>query len=157
MSYSALAVANAFIELSQKDNTPLTNMKLQKLVYFAHGFALALNQDGLFREPVRAFQWGPVISDLYNAVKQYGSHSITERISLPPGEASIVLSDSSNPATQIVTMVWQKYGKFSAAQLSTVTHKANTPWSQVWHASEYGIIPNELIRDHYKGLLTKAA
>ncbi len=157
MSYSALAVANAFIELSQRDNIPLTNMKLQKLVYFAHGFALALNQDGLFREPVHAFQWGPVIPDLYSAVKHYGSDPITGKIQLPPGEPAIDLSDENCPAARLIKMVWTKYGRFSAAQLSTITHKPNTPWSQVWNDTEYGIIPNDLIRYHYKDLIAKAA
>ena len=157
MSYSALAVANAFIELSLRENSPLTNMKLQKLVYFAHGFALALNHDGLFREPVRAFQWGPVIPDLYNAVKHYGSSPILKKIPLRTGELQIDLRDKDSSATQLIEMVWKKYGSFSAAQLSTITHRPGTPWSQVWNDTEFGVIPNDLIRYHYTSLVSRAA
>lgn len=156
MAYSVLAVGNAFIELSLKDERPVTNMKLQKLVYIAHGFALALNHEGLFKEPVHAFQWGPVIPELYNAVKHFGRQPITSMIQLPPGEASIVLGDKASVAATIIEMVWKKYGKFTAAQLSTLTHRDGTPWTKTWETSEYSVIPNEWTRDHYKSLVKAA-
>jgi uncharacterized phage-associated protein len=156
MAYSVLAVGNAFIELSKRDGVPVTNMKLQKLVYIAHGFALALHHEGLFREPVHAFQWGPVIPELYHAVKHFGRNAITEKIPVPAGELTIDLDDPNNIAAELVKMVWQKYGKYTAAQLSTLTHRDGTPWSQVWNDTEYGVIPNDLTRYHYKSLVKAA-
>jgi len=156
MAYSVLAVGNAFIELSLKAKRPVTNMKLQKLVYIAHGFALALNREGLFNEPVHAFQWGPVIPELYNAIKRFGRNPITEKMPLRPSEPSIDLEDGTSTAATIIKMVWSKYGKFTAAQLSTLTHKDGTPWNKTWEKSEYSVIPNEWTRDHYKSL-AKAA
>jgi uncharacterized phage-associated protein len=157
MAYSALAVANAFIELSKRDDITVTNMKLQKLVYFAHGFALALNHEELFKEPIHAFQWGPVIPELYNAVKHYGSGRITEQIPIPFGEPEIDLDSPNDIAAIIVKSVWKKYGKYTAAQLSTLTHLPGTPWNDVWSVKEYGVIPNDLIRSYYKTFLKKAA
>ncbi len=157
MAYSVLAVGNAFIELSLKDKLPVTNMKLQKLVYFAHGFDLALNQDGLFREPVHAYQWGPVIPELYDAVKRFGRNSITEKISHRSGEPEINLDDKSCIAATIVKMVWKKYGKFTAAQLSTLTHKDDTPWDKAWKDSRYSVIPNELTYSYYRSFTDAAA
>lgn len=156
MAYSVFAVANAFIELSNKEQrSDLTNMKLQKLVYIAQGFALAVRQEGLFNENVHAFQWGPVIPTLYNAIKDYGKHPITEKIPLRLGDKSIDLEDGSFESSVIKT-VWRKYGKFTAAQLSTITHQPGTPWDSVWKDTEYGIIPIELIRYHYRDLINTA-
>lgn len=153
MTYSVYAVANAFIELANKEsNSNLTNMKLQKLVYIAQGFALAIRQDGLFNENVHAFQWGPVIPELYEEVKHYGRNPITGKIPLSPFDTPINLDDASF-ASNVIKTVWKKYGKFTAAQLSTITHKPGTPWDSVWKDTEYGIIPVDLIRYHYRDLI----
>src|SRR5208282_4587731 len=70
--YPSMAVANWFIEnLSRVD--PL---KLQKLVYFAHGWHLALRDQPLIDELVEAWDYGPVVPSLYHQFKRYGNQSI---------------------------------------------------------------------------------
>lgn len=145
MAYSAAAVANAFIDLSRQDGKWLTNMHVQKLVYIAHGWCLALLNRPLVYESVQAWQWGPVIPRLYEELKKYGAGEVTE--SLP-----VEFSGPVEPLSQemgIIRAVWKAYGKFSAMQLSAITHKAGTPWQQVWSTTTYGYIPDELIREHY--------
>src|SRR5712691_11530985 len=79
MSYSALTVANTFLDLATQEGKYVTNMKLQKLVYIAHGYYLAYRAgEPLIFEDVKAWQWGPVIVELYEALRQYGAHIVSE-------------------------------------------------------------------------------
>lgn len=78
MPYSAIAVANYFIDKSKK----LTNMRLQKMVFFCHARWLKEQGRPLITEPVVAWPHGPVIPVLYDALKHYGSGPVTSRIGL---------------------------------------------------------------------------
>ena len=119
-------------------------MKVQKLVYFAHGWYLAFTGHPLINEPVEAWRFGPVIPSLYHALKPYGSQEVDEPVAeLDPTvkdpyiwslrEASIDEGPDpaeNNLAKQIVKRVWEVYGNFSAVQLSNLTHVEDDPWSK---------------------------
>ncbi len=79
MAYPAAAIANEFLDLAEKDSRKLTQMHVQKLVYFAHGWFLALKREPLVRERVEAWDYGPVIRQLYDAFRSFGSRPITDR------------------------------------------------------------------------------
>ena len=69
-AYSSKAVANYFLE---KSDLPakgrLTQMKLHKLVYFAHGICLAVYNKPLIKDEIQAWQYGPVVPELVSARK----------------------------------------------------------------------------------------
>lgn len=67
MSYSAQAVANAFVKIAQESKIPVTNMKLQKMVSIAHGFSLATLNEPLTYSDVQAWQYGPVYPERKSA------------------------------------------------------------------------------------------
>lgn len=150
MAYSVFAVANAFIELSKRDGIPLTNMKLQKLVYIANGFCWATLGRPLFEDDIHAFEFGPVIPTLYNRLKRYGSSEIEDFIN--KDESRLI---ENGQAMRIVKQVWEAYKGFDAYKLSAITHQANTPWSDTWQTSRFGIISPEKIKNYYQGLLNE--
>jgi uncharacterized phage-associated protein len=159
MSYSSLAIANAFLELDEQSTVKvpaMTNMKIQKLVYIAHGFTLAMC-DGLplISSHVHAFQWGPVMPVLYDRLKKYGKNPVPKVLPLLPEIATIDLNDPSSVETAIIHGVWDKYGKLRADELSNITHQPDTPWDITWKATPFGVIPNDLIQSHYLGILQK--
>lgn len=80
MCYSVEAVANFFINKSLKTETLLSNMHLQKIVFFAHAAYFKSHQKPLFSDPVVAWQHGPVVVSLYHELKQYESGKVTELI-----------------------------------------------------------------------------
>jgi len=140
MAYTSKQVANEFLELAKRDGRQLTPMQLQKLVYFAYGWYLAITGERLIDERVEAWQWGPVIPSLYSAFREYGSDPIDD----VPGElyfdgAKIkvrkfpLVSDDPGRDTiarNVIRRVWEIYGKYSASQLSGMTHEPNSPWSR---------------------------
>ncbi len=148
MKYSAPAIANAFLELAERDGKKLDNMQLQKLVYIAHGYNLARRGEPLFFNNVHAFEWGPVIPRLYKALRKYKAGVVTEPIEI---DGSMPSPDS--PEMDIIQEVWKKYGGFSGPRLSALTHQEGTPWMETWKAKQFGVIPNELIASHYATLL----
>ena len=88
MSYSAIAVANYFIDKSLSNNCPVTNMKMQKLVFFAHAVYFHERHQPLISDPITAMQHGPVIMSLYTHLKKYGSSPIKQTISSLLGKPS---------------------------------------------------------------------
>ena len=82
MGYLAKAVANEFLKLAQNENATLTQMKLQKLVYIAHGFNLALVDSALLEDKIQAWQYGPVIPSLYGEFKSFGNSPITRNATI---------------------------------------------------------------------------
>lgn len=153
--YSARSIANSFLSIAHEAGEELTNLELQKLVYFAHGWYLALTGNPLFGEAVKAWNFGPVIPPLYNRLKRYGNGVVTEFIKEKDPETGkeVVAPEPSDSYTRsVLKRVWQVYGHMDGAQMSYLTHKAGTPWSKVWGKEKYGVIPNELIRDHFREL-----
>ena len=74
MTYSAMAVANAFIKRSKEEEiTNLTPMKLQRLMYYAQSWHLAIKGEPLFDDFFARWPSGPVIPSLYHAFKYYSN------------------------------------------------------------------------------------
>lgn len=145
--YSSAAVANAFLEIAHSEGKTLTNMKLQKLVYIAHGWHLALFGTALIYDNVYAWQWGPVIPPLYENLRQYGSGVVSNPIN--DGSTPV---DPASREMELIRVIWQKYGGMTAMQLSGITHQPDTPWSNTWRDWHYSMIPDSLIQEHYQRL-----
>jgi uncharacterized phage-associated protein len=150
MAYSSLTVANTFLELAKEEGEALTNMKLQKLVYLAHGYCLALLDRPMLLEQVQAWKFGPVIPELYQKLRIYGAGGVTDFIN---GGSLDVPRASGDYA--VIKAVWNAFKQYTGSQLSTMTHKAGSPWSQVWATGPFKVIPAEIIQSHYKASIER--
>ena len=150
MAYDAATVANRFIELAEHDEgRKLTPMQLIKLAYIAHGFSLAIKNRPLLDEPVEAWRYGPVIPSLYRKLKAFGNGGVDKRISRFFGSETLASEDAD-----LIDAVYEKYGKLTGGQLSFLTHKRGTPWSDAYKPDEYGIeLDDSVIGRHYADLL----
>ena len=120
---SALDVANYFLTLAsheEEEGELISNLKLQKLVYYAQGFCLAITGKPAFPEPIEAWMHGPVIPDLYHAFKEYGVAPIP-----PPDEFNFEKYPEEIRA--VLDDVYDVYGKYSAVGLRALTHQ-DPPW-----------------------------
>jgi uncharacterized phage-associated protein len=137
-------------------------MKLQKLVYFAHGWHLAYSGQPLIPEEIEAWNYGPVIETLYRELKSYGSGEITAPIEEIDFHDNTFISRAPTveapPLRQFLGNVVGVYGKFSPIQLSNMTHAFGTPWQRLkaeFPHTRSLTIPNELIRDYFVTQLPK--
>ncbi len=174
MPYDPRAVANFLLDLAKKDGQTIDPMKLQKLVYYAHGWYLALANAPLLDRSVEAWKYGPVIPVLYRAFQDYGADPITEpaRYSDVQGTKMVLRpfrladgmdtspDDSTQYAQRVIRRVWEQYGKFSAIQLSMMTHAPETPWAEAWSQNQgkrYVPIPDDSIKQYFKSALKPIA
>lgn len=146
MDYTSLSIANEFIKLAQNEGKKLTNMQLQKLVFFSHGYNLAFLDTPLTTDEVRAWPFGPVYPLLYDSLRYLGSNGTDKTI---PNIPEIRESDEK----EIIESVWNAYREHTAYELSSISHNAGSPWSQVWNSTKFGWIPNSIIKDYYKKLI----
>ena len=160
----ARAVANILLAKGQEDEVPIPigQMKLLKLTYIAHGWVLGLLDKPLISQEVLAWPYGPVIRDVYNAFRAYGKDPITapafaaHGLTWKPYEVKL-----DSDVQEVVDDVWSEYKGFTGLQLSTLTHKAGTPWAIVTAGKTAEQIrdiriPNQLIRDYYCNLAEKS-
>lgn len=153
--YDSRVVGNTFIDLAQQENRLLDPMKLQKLVYIAHGWYLVSYKVPLVSETVQAWPRGPVFPELYHEMKRFGKGPITEfYLEFNPETRQFEISYVSEGDETFLNLIWQSYGKYSATNLSRLTHEKGTPWSMIFDGMKRSaIIDNDLIEEHYRKLL----
>lgn len=98
----------------------ITNLKLQKLLYYSQGFHLAINHEPLFNEEIQAWVHGPVIPEIYNEFKNYSYREITQRY--VNNEI-----DLSQKEMKLLDDVWEIFKSYTGKDLEEMTHK-EAPW-----------------------------
>lgn len=115
-------VGRYFLYLANQEKKPITNKKLQKLVYYAQAWSLVLNNKKLFSEPIEAWVHGPAVRSLYMQYKKFGFEPIMEEVK------SYALKISGN-TKELLDSVWKIYGKMDAGYLEMLTH-SEKPWQE---------------------------
>lgn len=137
-------------------------MQVQKLVYFAHGWSLALTGHGLVEDQVQAWDFGPVFPTLYSALRKFGRNRI-DRV-LRWGEDTPFSFDDAGEAFEeltaeersIIDQVWNAYGKFPAFKLSALTHEPGTPWETAFESGKNRPISDDEIKAYFTNLMQAA-
>lgn len=166
MSYSAKAVANEFLHLAKDEARSITPMQLLKLVYFAYGWYFALRDERLIDERVQAWKYGPVIPSVYHEFKSFGNEPIDTfaqdwKTLARDGKITFQFQEFRIPESdefprQLVKRVWDVYKRYSAIQLSRMTHEPGTPWAETANREIKGTtIDDEKIKSYFVGLARK--
>jgi uncharacterized phage-associated protein len=142
--YPALTIAKWFIAWAEANDDELSNLKLQKLLYYAQGHHLAEHHRPLFGESIQAWSHGPVVAQVYYEYRSFESSSIV----LPPDDP--FTWDQVDPDTaDLLGKVWNTYGGYSAGRLRNMTHE-EPPWRNHWQDGVYGTqIPEQEIEEHF--------
>ncbi|MBR1559772.1 MAG: DUF4065 domain-containing protein [Clostridia bacterium] len=136
---SARDVARIFEYLSmQSDGAIIEKTRLNKLLYFAQGHALAEFGHELFPNQIDAWAHGPVVAAVYS-----GYDKIVQRAQAE-GIADI---QASPQEMEIILDVWDQYRGYKASELVEMTHEEDTPWSEAYvPGMKDRHIPQEAIR-----------
>lgn len=141
-------VADYFIWLANSTGSYVSNLKLQKLVYYAQAWHLAINGSPLFEEDFEAWIHGPVIPSLYHQYKIFGWHPIDRDI---PDEA---LFEYLGDVSHFLGEVSDEYFSVDAYDLERMTH-LEAPWLQARaglpsDASSNAVIRKEWMKEYYR-------
>jgi uncharacterized phage-associated protein len=140
-------VAKYFLTLGDEEaGDLLSNLKLQKLCYYAQGFHLALFGKPLFEDSIEAWTHGPVVPELYHAYKQHGSGAIP----MPQG---FEVESINKDVRELLDEVYNTYGQFSAWKLRNMTHD-EAPWVQAYGRGAGAVISQDSMQDFFKTLVT---
>jgi uncharacterized phage-associated protein len=154
-----IAVANTLLQLGFRDKAEdLNHLKLQKLLYVFNGWHLAVHGKPAIDEPCVAWAQCPRHPRLYKTQHRRGGAWIcgeqlgwgTKRQKAIP----LVISVAIEEFWDVLLRVWDKYGKLTDAELSTLAHQPGSPWEQTRAMAP---IDNELTRQHFAVLVTKPA
>lgn len=147
--YDSRAVANSILHYANDTGKKLTPMQLIKLVYVANGWSLALLNRPLINEQVQAWQYGPVIPNVYRAFNRFGSAPVTEYASDKATKLEYVAA-LDEEERRLIAAVVNSYGHMHAFQLSNKMHEPGTPWSKTYSANgPYSVISPDLIKEHF--------
>jgi uncharacterized phage-associated protein len=140
---SALEVARYFLAKADEEDELLSHLKLQKLLYYAQGFYLAIIEHPLFPEQILAWEHGPVVREVWDAYKQCAGSGIPAPDDVPTFDldTEMILDD-----------VWCVYGQFSAWRLREMSHET-TPWA---NAERNAVIPNAAMEQFFKTQMIEA-
>ena len=151
-THDARAIANVLLKKAWNDYTSPTPLQIIKMVYFCQAWMLAIYNRPLIldSQPVEAWRYGPVIRDVYDALKIFGNRPIHKLI---PKWATVPFTyyhaSLDDEQSHIVNEVFGKYGRLSGTSLTALTHQPGTPWSQVHEPGRNKIIHNEIMKDYY--------
>ncbi len=150
-------VFNSLMRHAKKEGVTLTHLKVQKLLYFLHGYYLAKTGKPLLDEPFQAWQYGPVECSLYNKLRSYGGAPIDKyfpEIDKETGKESyFVVSEKNVDFHNALNMVWDEYGNLDGVRLSTLSHEPGSPWATTSRANDE--IDNKVIKDYFSKKLNQ--
>ena len=146
--YDAVNIAYYMLKVAEGNSQTMTNLKLQKLVYIAHGYMLAMKDRRLINEAPQAWKYGPVIHSVYKRFRAYEDRKIDCEI---PDVSNLIDGD----AKFVIEGVMRLYGNDTAIQLVNLTHEPETPWDEVWNKQGgsdqlFAEISDGIIKKHFK-------
>ena len=158
--YEARKICNFLLANFDAVEFDLTNLRINKLLFFIQAGALRQMPEGLIRNHFEAWQFGPVIKPVFDAFKMHKESPITgpaEFLDYSLGQQiPVPFDDIREEHRKIIIREFKAYSHFTTGQLVSLSHEANGPWDTVYraHLADPTLsprIPNQLIREHFAG------
>ncbi|NEU76725.1 DUF4065 domain-containing protein [Hassallia byssoidea VB512170] len=119
-----LNAARYFIIRAYEDGmeAEMTNMKVQKLLYYSQSLHLALYDEPLFDEEIQAWRYGPVCPPAYRFYSEFEA----KQLPIPSKEFLLQVADDKK---KLLEEIWEYFGSYHAYLLSDMTH-LEFPWKK---------------------------
>ena len=154
MTVDVQLAADRLMELGHDSGRPLTQIEVQKLLYFLEGWHLALEGEPLFDEDFVAWKHGPVIESVYNRLKRYGADNVPRSEIGTPYNAKL-----GELVLDLTQRVFETYRGHSSGALVGLTHLHGAPWDETRRensvprqANSMVVIPKAVIKEWFSAV-----
>jgi uncharacterized phage-associated protein len=140
-------IASYFLSKTDADREiDFTNMKLQKHLYYAQGYHLAVFDEPLFTNPIEAWDHGPVVYDVWARYSDQGNNPL-------PAVPENALPPMNQTLSEFLDDIFNVLMGYSAFALRQKTHE-ETPWKDHYkkHAKRT-VIPNDSIKAYFREIV----
>jgi uncharacterized phage-associated protein len=152
------AIANLLLDMADDLGLEISNLALQKLLFFAHGHFLMETGKPLVLGAFEAWNNGPVHPAVYHAFKNSGRTPIRDRAfgrNVMTGETRVLSLPSSDSATRHIRRVLGAYGHLSPGLLVAISHAPKGPWAVIRDRATHGTalgarIPDSVTLDRFR-------
>jgi uncharacterized phage-associated protein len=156
--YDPRAIANLMLDESERLGRRMSNLALQKLLYFAHAIFLIEQKRPLVSGYFEAWEYGPVHPAAYQAFKVAGAEPIgfrAERLNVVKGTREPIASPSDPAIVEHLGRIVQSYGRMTPGRLVDIAHAKGAPWHFVVDKGRTSLafgmrIPDDVIRERFK-------
>lgn len=156
--YDPRAVANLMLDEADRSGIKVTNLALQKLLYFAHSIYLIEAKQPLVSGHFEAWQYGPVHPTAYSAFRMAGSSPIDFRATgqnVLTGERTVLDLPQDLIIRRHLARIISSYGQLSPGRLVDISHAKGAPWEHIVDKGRTSIalglrIPDDVIVNRFK-------
>lgn len=137
--YPAIKIAKYVVAKCVRDASPISNLQLQKILYFVQREYVRQTGDPLFSDKIEAWQFGPVVKDVYYTYSVFGGSPIRFV------DESIFLDSQ---VTSIIDPIIEEKRALDPWTLVDLTHRPGGAWNQIFRngAGNREEIPLSLIK-----------
>lgn len=141
MAYDALTIAKYIIQKSNEEGHPVSNLQLQKMLYYIQREFLQRRNSPLFNDDFEAWRFGPVVPDVYR--KYCGSAALP--LTLYDFDSFDGIDESTK---EMMDPVISEKAVKNPWDMVRDLHQPGKAWAIVYRDGEgiYDIIPKDLIR-----------
>ena len=141
-SYRALEVAKYIVNKCSQEGKPVSNLQLQKILYYSQKYFLQNQKRALFSDEIEAWPFGPVVRSVYDYFCGFGSITI---FYIQPDGSSIKKEDA-----KFIDAITEEKRLLDPWQMVNDTHQKGKAWDLVYRngAGYKEIIPKRLIAEN---------
>ena len=156
--YDPRAVANQLLDVARDEGVAVSNLALQKLLYFAHGHYLIQTGLPLVSGAFEAWNNGPVHPAVYHAFKASGREPINDRAfgrNIMTAETRALALPDNLEVRRYLRRVIDAYGHLSVGLLVAISHAPGGPWATIRDQATREValgarIPDSLTRERFR-------
>ncbi len=142
---TALEVSKLLLSWANRNGDLLTNLKLQKLLYYAQAWYLVNYDKPLFGDEIQAWDFGPVVPKVFNKFKKFKASPITY------SECGNEEHAFTQEQLGFLTEFFNVFSGFSATQLVSMSHE-EAPWKDAYRVKAYSVVDTEGMKSFYSKL-----
>lgn len=148
-----IPIANRLLKLSQEAGLIIRPMKIQKLLWFTHGwYSILFDSMGLFEEPFEAWHYGPVIPSIYHKFKKFYDNPINTLIYTSALNKKNYIINTDENVISICKQVFNLYGSTTDIALSDLTHEKDGAWWKAYIKGAGTLIEQTNIVEEFRKL-----